>query len=578
MSRRMIRVMSASLCLVAFQYVFSQAREVNLTGTVTSDAEGSMEGVLVSAKAVGSTVRVTVVTDRQGRYTFPRERLMPGRYQIGIRATGYDLKDPGFAVVTSKATTLNLQLQKTADVGAQIMNAEWIASWPGTAQEKQYAGGCVACHSLETITRARHDTRQWLAVLARMSLHPNGSSLLMPFDSPFSPKYAKDLGPYASQATPSAGSEVDDEGIPSVVSPRQSEQAAYLASISLGPDPAVTAWKYELKALPRPTGGETRVIMTEYDLPRRTTQPHDATVDAEGMVWFEDFGDNYVGRLNPRTGEVKEWPLPSSRPFPPFHPGTLDLALDRDGNAWIAMMRDASVAKLDKKTGKVTTYSLPEEYRQLGSTAIMVAPTTSGEVWIGRVMQGGGTNSRESATVHLLDPRTGRMKNYPVPSGLYGLEALSNGNAMVFSLAGNVIVEVDANTGKNTVYTPPAERAGPRRGTVDEQGRAWFGEYYAGRIGMFDPRSRTIKEWPIPQFGSADPYSVAVDRNGDAWAGGMYSDYVFRLNPSTGKVTKYLMPIVNVNVRRVDVDRSANPAVWIGANHHPKIIKIEPLN
>jgi hypothetical protein len=62
------------------------------------------------------------------------------------------------------------------------MNAEWTASWPGTAEEKQYASGCVACHSLETTTRTRHDARQWLAVLARMSLHPNGSSLLMRFD------------------------------------------------------------------------------------------------------------------------------------------------------------------------------------------------------------------------------------------------------------------------------------------------------------------------------------------------------------------------------------------------------------
>lgn len=540
-----------------------------------------MEGVLVSAKAVGSTVRVTVVTDRQGRYVFPRERLMPGRYQLSIRATGYDLKDPGPAGVRANTTTdLYLQLRKTADLGAQLMNAEWIASWPGTAEEKQYASGCVACHSLETTTRTRHDARQWLAVLARMSLHPNGSSLLMPFDSPFSPKYAKDLGSYASQATPTVAGGVDDEGVPSVVSPRQAAQAAYLASINLGPDRTVTTWKYDLKPLPRPTGDETRVIMTEYDLPRRSTQPHDATVDAEGMVWFADFGDNWVGRLNPRTGEVKEWPVPASRPFPPFHPGTLDVALDRVGNAWIAMMRQNSVAKLDKKTEKVTTYSLPPDYQQLGSTVIMVAPVATGEVWLARLLQGGGTAVADSvpASVHLLDPKTGQMKNYPVPSGVYGLEALPNGNAMVFSLGGGVIVEVDAKTGKNTVYTPPTERAGPRRGAIDAQGRAWFAEYRAGKIGMFDPSTKAFKEWAVPQLGAADPYSVAVDKNGEAWSGGMYTDYVFRLNPATGKVTKYLMPTVNVNVRRVDVDSSAKPAVWIGANHHPKIIKIEPLD
>src|SRR5262245_66506424 len=65
-----------------------------LTGVVTSAAEGAMEGVLVSAQAVGSPITTTVVTDEQGRYSFPAGRLAPGRYQIRIRAVGYDLSQP----------------------------------------------------------------------------------------------------------------------------------------------------------------------------------------------------------------------------------------------------------------------------------------------------------------------------------------------------------------------------------------------------------------------------------------------------------------------------------------------------
>ena len=42
-----------------------------LTGVVTSQDEGAMEGVLVSAKRAGSTITVTVVTDARGRYAFP---------------------------------------------------------------------------------------------------------------------------------------------------------------------------------------------------------------------------------------------------------------------------------------------------------------------------------------------------------------------------------------------------------------------------------------------------------------------------------------------------------------------------
>src|SRR5262245_25252460 len=46
-----------------------------LIGHVTSEAEGAMEGVVVSAKKAGSTVTVSVVSDAQGRYSFPADRL-----------------------------------------------------------------------------------------------------------------------------------------------------------------------------------------------------------------------------------------------------------------------------------------------------------------------------------------------------------------------------------------------------------------------------------------------------------------------------------------------------------------------
>ena len=72
-----------------------------LTGVVSSQAEGAMEGVLVSAKRVGSTMTMTVVSDAQGRYAFPGNRLEPGAYAVRIRATGYDVEGPASADVAA---------------------------------------------------------------------------------------------------------------------------------------------------------------------------------------------------------------------------------------------------------------------------------------------------------------------------------------------------------------------------------------------------------------------------------------------------------------------------------------------
>src|ERR1700746_3685712 len=52
-----------------------------LIGKVTSDREGAMEGVLVSAKKPGGTITVTVASDAKGDYAFPADRLEGGRYE-----------------------------------------------------------------------------------------------------------------------------------------------------------------------------------------------------------------------------------------------------------------------------------------------------------------------------------------------------------------------------------------------------------------------------------------------------------------------------------------------------------------
>src|SRR6201984_3954304 len=76
------------------------------------------------------------------------------------------------------------------------------------------------------------------------------------------------------------------------------KMADYLASINLS---SVDHWQYELKTLPRPKGWDTRAIVTQYDMVRPTTEPHDILVDNEGNVWYTDFGEMFIGKLDPKN-------------------------------------------------------------------------------------------------------------------------------------------------------------------------------------------------------------------------------------------------------------------------------------
>src|ERR1051326_1245874 len=94
----------AALSLFAAILISTAALAQNavLTGTVSSDEEGAMEGVLVSAKKAGSTLTLTVVSDRSDRCSFPAGRLEPGEYALRIRAIGYDLDTPKTITVAAQ--------------------------------------------------------------------------------------------------------------------------------------------------------------------------------------------------------------------------------------------------------------------------------------------------------------------------------------------------------------------------------------------------------------------------------------------------------------------------------------------
>src|SRR5438445_3266705 len=134
-----------------------------LSGQISSADEGPMEGVLVSAKRAGSTITVTVVSDAQGRYSFPTAKLEPGQYTLRIRAAGYDLDHPALVDVNApNASTADLKLRKTEDLASQLSNGEWIASVPGSDQQKSVLLNCMGCHTLERIVKSTHTADEFM--------------------------------------------------------------------------------------------------------------------------------------------------------------------------------------------------------------------------------------------------------------------------------------------------------------------------------------------------------------------------------------------------------------------------------
>ena len=546
------------VCLLLRLPARSQS-SVSLTGIVSSDAEGPMEGVLVKAKQAAGNITITVVSDAQGRYAFPADKIKPGEYAVSVRATGYEVPNRSMPVTVGAETAkadIKLRKVSTFVLVDQLTPAEIVNSLPGTPAQAKSVTECGVCHSMSRILKSTHDPEEWKATILRMRNHTPSANDTHPESLPFH--------------VPLAAS---DEAL-----------ANYLATINLS---TKSEWDYQFKPYARPKGESTKVIITEYDLPRRDGEPHDAVMDSEGMIWYADFVAPIIGRLNPRTGEFKEWPLPEIKPG--FPTGSLGVALDPKGNPWIGRAFQGGVATMDKKTEKITSYRIPKDFDNEFVRNTFIAVGKDGTVCF---------DDPFNRNIFILDPETGKVNGYPAypgwkfdlgtrngvgPNGekdthfMYGVAMDSKGTCYWGDTGNRYIGTIDSRTGKTELFPTPTAMSFPHRIEMAADDQLWFAEINAKKIGHFDTKTKKFQEWAA--LGDDDPYGVAMDTAGFAWTGGTPTDYVTRLNPKTGQMIQYLLPNSNINIRRVRTyDLTNPPSMLIGENHQAKIALIQSLN
>jgi virginiamycin B lyase len=545
---RLLPILTAGSAVILFQMTPQPAAAQNptaLTGLVSSAAEGLMEGVVVTAKKAGAKVSVSVVTDAQGRFSFPANRLEAGKYQLAIRAIGYDLAPTTADVGGNQSATLDLKLHKTANLASQMSNAEWMASFPGTDDQKAFLLNCVSCHTLERIARSTHDANEWTQVITRMMGYGAVSQ-------PIKPQRMLDE---ARAGTPE----------------QYRKTAEYLATINQS---AVNRWEYPLKTLARATGRSTRAIITEYDLPRPTTEPHDVLVDAQGAVWYSDFGELFISKFDPKTLELTEYPLKKFKDKAPV--GNLSLEFDKGGTLWFDTMYQGSLGNLDPKTGQIKWYPLAAEYNdnRVQLNFVGLRHDVDGKVW---------TKSVGTQDIYRLDLASDKWERFqPLkelaskPASIYQVISDSQNNLWMAEYQRGHIGKIDAKSGKVTWHELPTPNARARRMVIDDQDRILLTEYRGNKLALFDTKTEKVTEWPLPAH--TYPYRAAIDKNGELWTGGMHTDRAVRLDPKTGATVEYPLP-TETNMRTVFIDDSTTPVTfWTGSNHGAALVKVEPLD
>src|SRR5690348_15679981 len=105
----------------------------------------------------------------------------------------------------------------------------------------------------------------------------------------------------------------------------------------------------EAKIIP----GPVEATIKQWPVPTLGSRPHDPLAARDGSIWYTGQLSNKMGRLDPKTGAFKEYPVK-------LQTGPHGLVEDGEGNIWFTGNFAGLIGKLNPKTGEVTEYKMPD--------------------------------------------------------------------------------------------------------------------------------------------------------------------------------------------------------------------------
>jgi virginiamycin B lyase len=261
--------------------------------------------------------------------------------------------------------------------------------------------------------------------------------------------------------------------------------------------------------------------------------PHDVAPAPDGSVWYTAQGAGALGRLDPKTGAVKQILLgDGSAPH--------GVIVGPDGAPWITDGGLNAIVRVDPASLAVKTYPLPhsDDYANLNTAA----SGKGGILWF----------TGQNGIYGSLDPATGKVTVYEDPEGRgpYGITATPDGTIYYASLAGSHIARIDAATGKATIIEPPTKDQGARRVWSDSKGRIWVSEWNAGQVAVYDPAADSWRSWRLPGD-RPQAYAVYVDDKDKVWLTDFGANAILRFDPETETFKSFPSDRDDSNVRQL---------------------------
>jgi virginiamycin B lyase len=307
--------------------------------------------------------------------------------------------------------------------------------------------------------------------------------------------------------------------------------------------------------------GPAKVEIKMWDVPTQGSRPHDPLAARDGSIWWSAQLANKLGRVDPKTGTIREYTLKSA------FTGPHGLVEDKSGNIWFTGNLLGLIGKLDPTTGIVTEYPLPDPNAKDPHTLNF---DQSGILWF---------TVQQANMVGRLDPATGAIKLITSPTAKsrpYGILINAQGIPVFVEFGSNKIATIDPNTLAIKEYPLPDAAARPRRLAIGPDGMIWYADFARGYLGRLDLATGAVKEWPSPSGPKSEPYGMVFTK-GAVWynESNAKPNTIVRFDPATEKFQSWAIPGGGDIVRNMDVSPNGNPVTANSLTNQVGLVEIK---
>jgi virginiamycin B lyase len=322
-------------------------------------------------------------------------------------------------------------------------------------------------------------------------------------------------------------------------------------------------------------GDAARYIAVDFAIPNSDAALHDIAVDARGVAWVNELNQYKLGKFDPKTYEFTD----ISPPPGPRKVGILNHmgppTRGADDSIWIAEVgANRRWLQFDPKYQEFTSYPAPADFKgQLNGNTMRVDPNGK-MVWSTAGTRIVGLNIETKQFVAYDIPHWVETKQNP---GAYGLDVAGDGRVWFVEREANKIGRLDPATGKIDEFKTPGIDV-PRRMGADWEGNLWVGFHETGKLVKIDQKTGKMTFYQPPTENSGTYLAVADPKHKVIWVTEQTADKIARFDPKTETWTEFSLPIVESDARRIEIDPSNPNRIWWSGDTSSHLGYIELLD